>query len=175
MNNVDLSGICKLFERPIQRGLKRPGLRFLFNNAYVSIKKAPDKRNSGVAHHNAGCFYITREGQYIGKITPNGEFKPVGAVGLDIIDFLKVLSEDPVKIAAEYGRKTGICCFCGNPLNDARSLAKGYGPQCAKSWDMAWGDEAEDTIKKSEQTDLGTDAPILSLVASAKNQQEQSD
>jgi hypothetical protein len=175
MNDVNLSGICKLFERPIQRGLKRPGLRFIFNGALVSIKKAPDNRASGVAHQNAGCFYIVRENQYIGKITPDGVFKKSGDIGLDIINFLKVFSDDPVKIASEYGRKTGVCCFCGNSLNDARSLAKGYGPQCAKSWDMAWGDEVEDTLKKSEQTDLGIDTPILSLVASAKRSSEQSD
>jgi hypothetical protein len=171
MNKVDLTGICKLFEAPIGRGLKRPGLRFIFNGALIFVKKAPEKKSSGQNHPNSGCYYVTREGLYIGKITPSGEFKPSSHFygSLDsVLDFLQVFADDPVKVASEYGRKTGVCCFCGNPLADGRSLAKGYGPQCAKSWSLAWGDEAEETLKKSEQSDLGSDAPILSMVSVAK-------
>jgi hypothetical protein len=42
-------------------------------------------------------------------------------------------------VAAEHGHKTGNCCFCSRPLNDARSTEVGYGPVCADKWELPWG------------------------------------
>lgn len=49
------------------------------------------------------------------------------------------LAADPEKVAAEYGRLTGNCCFCIRPLADARSIEVGYGPVCAKRFGLVWG------------------------------------
>jgi len=32
---------------------------------------------------------------------------------------------DPVNVAAEWGKLTGICCFCGSELTDDRSTVMG--------------------------------------------------
>lgn len=47
-------------------------------------------------------------------------------------------ASDPVKVAAEYGKLTGCCCFCGRGLDDERSTAAGYGPVCAKHYGLPW-------------------------------------
>lgn len=47
-------------------------------------------------------------------------------------------ASDPIKVAAEYGKLTGRCCFCGRGLDDERSTAAGYGPVCAKHYGLPW-------------------------------------
>lgn len=49
---------------------------------------------------------------------------------------LTKLGEAPAKVAAEYGRLTGRCCFCGRHLEDEQSTAAGFGPVCAKSFGL---------------------------------------
>jgi hypothetical protein len=34
--------------------------------------------------------------------------------------------------AKQFGIETGICCVCGAYLTDAKSVAEGIGPVCAK-------------------------------------------
>jgi len=46
------------------------------------------------------------------------------------------------KVAADYGRWTNKCCFCSQGLKDGRSVALGYGPVCAKRWDLPWDVES---------------------------------
>ena len=45
--------------------------------------------------------------------------------------FLKKFSQEPAKVASEYGRLSGRCCFCNLALSDEKSTAVGYGPVCA--------------------------------------------
>lgn len=51
-----------------------------------------------------------------------------------LLDF----ANDPVKVASDYGKLTGRCCFCGRGLDDERSTAAGYGPVCAKHYGLPW-------------------------------------
>lgn len=39
--------------------------------------------------------------------------------------------------AQAFGIKTGVCCDCGRPLKDAKSVARGIGPTCLKKWSAA--------------------------------------
>jgi hypothetical protein len=38
-----------------------------------------------------------------------------------------------VEEAREFGIAHGVCCVCGSPLKDARSVSQGIGPICIKS------------------------------------------
>lgn len=55
-------------------------------------------------------------------------------------EFLQKLSDDPVRFLAECSKDLGRCCYCNQPLTDARSKTLGYGPVCAKHWALPWGD-----------------------------------
>lgn len=55
---------------------------------------------------------------------------------VELRGLLTKLSEAPAKVAAEYGRLTGRCCFCGRPLEDEQSTAAGFGPTCAKNFGL---------------------------------------
>lgn len=47
---------------------------------------------------------------------------------------LKVENMISLEAAAQYGRKTGICCICGRYLTDASSVRKGIGPVCESKY-----------------------------------------
>lgn len=51
-----------------------------------------------------------------------------------IPDALRRFATDPLKVAAEYGRIHGSCCFCGRDLTSAESKRLGYGPICARQY-----------------------------------------
>lgn len=80
-------------------------------------------------------------GAYYGRITVNGAFQPArdAAAVPTLVEYLKRFAAEPAKVAAEYGKLTGNCCFCLKPLSDDRSLAVGYGGTCAKNYGLPWG------------------------------------
>lgn len=75
---------------------------------------------------------------FFGRIQENGEFLPTQKATQPVIDLIKEFSADPEVVAANYGRLTGSCCFCKKTLDDDRSKAVGYGPICAKRFNLPW-------------------------------------
>lgn len=53
--------------------------------------------------------------------------------------FLETFANAPARVAADYGHRTGRCCFCQRDLSDERSVDVGYGPICAEKWGLPWG------------------------------------
>ena len=57
----------------------------------------------------------------------------------NLVQDLKAFAKDPATFAAQYGKHTGKCCFCDIRLTDDRdgsSVEVGYGPVCAKKWNL---------------------------------------
>jgi hypothetical protein len=52
---------------------------------------------------------------------------------------LRIIASDIAAAAAAYGHLTGKCTFCGLPLEDERSVSRGYGPKCATNHGLPWG------------------------------------
>lgn len=48
---------------------------------------------------------------------------------------------DPVAGAKTFATLTGNCCFCNSALTDDRSVSEGYGPICARRYNLPWGDD----------------------------------
>jgi hypothetical protein len=76
---------------------------------------------------------ITREGVYQSSRKLDGQAETAVALALN------ALATDPVQAAKDYGKLTGVCCFCGLKLTDPQSTDRGYGPICAKHWGLPWG------------------------------------
>lgn len=57
-----------------------------------------------------------------------------------LLPYLRDLAADPVAFAAATGRAQCWCCFCSRPLTDDRSTTRGYGPVCARTYHLPWGD-----------------------------------
>ena len=78
-----------------------------------------------------------------GRIDPDGNwvrgYQISDADNATVVAALKKFAEDPAGIAAQFGKHTGSCCFCGLTLTDRRSVDVGYGPICAGNWGLPWG------------------------------------
>ena len=131
----NLSAITEKFQAAKANGLKRPALIFPnigpINKARVSLAPETGK--------NPGCLYVKADGQYAGKIDPSGNYFAARGASEELTAFLHAFAADPVGVGAAKGKDAGACCFCGLQLTDARSLAAGYGPICAKHWGLPWG------------------------------------
>lgn len=118
------NGIIEALTKATRTGHKAPKLR----TAVATFSLA--KPNSV----NAGCVYVVDAQDsdvYLGKITPDGTFKP----SRDCTDSARAevakVAADAMSAAVEYGKQVGRCSCCGRELTDPASIAAGIGPICA--------------------------------------------
>ena len=100
----------------------------------------PNSRYSGQINVTSGHKYGDPQGRFYGRISQDGT---TAVSDQGVVELLKRFAGDPAGVAAEYGRRVGQCCFCRLKLTDERSLAVGYGPKCAESWDLPWGNKRQ--------------------------------
>lgn len=129
--DADLSGgnldeIFKIFTHAIGSGLKRPKLRI----GDMAIKLAP------AGGRNVGHLYVMLEGEYQGKIDPEGKFFASRDADEGINERLVEISADPLAAAVLHGKQTGNCACCGRVLTDPKSVERGVGPYCAERWGL---------------------------------------
>ena len=134
---LDFSSMITLFQQAGEH-LKFPKVRLQLEDGTAVVMSVASTRS-----RNAGCIYVKGEGgygvaPYYGRINLDGSFGLNGPTGL--IPLLQRFSADPAGVAAEYGRLTGNCCFCGRELTDERSTSVGYGPVCAVHYHLPWGE-----------------------------------
>lgn len=175
----DVSGIFDLFKAGGER-LEKPRLKLKTGqtkddgqvirlkpyNGEIQIDDGNYPRVDFGTIDEAGNVFLTMEAE---------------AFKADLIVLLIELANDPIETAARIGRLTGFCCFCSLQLTDERSLVKGYGPICAKSYQLPWGDViAEDSAlvpffaDKTRISHLKDDVKALSGVLdneTARNEQ----
>lgn len=124
----EMSKILALFN-DAKKHLKKPRITFILSNDEVVLSMAGDESR------NPGHLYLKVNEVYRGKITPAGKFIPFECDS-SITEYLRKFAENPVLIAANYGKETQVCCFCATELTDDRSRAMGYGPICARRWNL---------------------------------------
>lgn len=136
----DLTGINALFDKA-KASLKRPAI--VLNAGEVEIRLSvagPEARVPGSINVSTTGAFENRT--WFGRILASGEFEasPRANAPAELIPTLVRFAAEPAATAAEYGRKTGSCCFCARELTDARSVAVGYGPVCSERFGLPWGD-----------------------------------
>jgi len=132
---ADFSAITTLFANNAKA--KNPAIVF-------ATKDGPALRLSkaGFKSSQPGTVNVCDDGKgfdnrvWFGRIGLDGKFTPGSKCTPAVIASLEVFAQDPAKAAAEYGHRTGNCCFCAHELDNDHSLALGYGPICAKKWGM---------------------------------------
>ncbi len=135
---IQLAGILSLLSLAKNPKLKNPSITFELSGRTVELSLA------GARAKRPGTINVTDGGPYgsnvwYGRINHSGAFEPSRSADAPIVEILTSFNADPAKYAAEYGRKTGRCCFCNLLLTDGRSTSVGYGPTCAKHYGMPWG------------------------------------
>ena len=134
--------IVEMIEKAQEGGAKR--IKFRLETAEglpVVLKPAGENaspRNRGFVYVNDGGSFENQT--YYGKFDGAGYFHAARACTPEIVALLVAFAENPAQVAAEYGRKTSNCCFCAKTLRDGRSVAAGYGPDCAGKYGLPWGD-----------------------------------
>jgi len=121
---LDAAVLLGLFATASANGLKRPALTF--ND--VRISKAPDHGN------NAGHLYVKLDGEYEGKITPDGRYMAVRSAAPETAALLADICKDPMAKFTNHGHESGQCCCCGRELTNPESIELGIGPVCRTKW-----------------------------------------
>lgn len=130
--------IYKLFEHAISRRLQFPKIRLIASDGQVVVLRRPGERSK-----YAGQILLVDqsrwpENAYFGRIDLDGVLYPGRDMTRPVRELLERLAADPARVAFEYGKLTGHCCFCNLPLSDTRSTAHGYGPICAEHYGLPW-------------------------------------
>ena len=115
------------FQTAKSNGLKRPIIRSGETKVYPA----------GESSTNAGCLYVKDKwGEYLGKVTPQGEFFRARDVSDESIKPVLDLASDPLGTAIRHGLETGECACCGRELTDPESVKQGIGPICKKRFGL---------------------------------------
>jgi hypothetical protein len=133
------AGMVAMFEKASTH-LRYPTIVFdIPGSPKLRISRAGGNSNA------PGALNVKLDGsrEYMGRVHTNGTWVPGRdctdtAVGAAVAAFAR----NPAGVAAEYGRRTGCCCFCSRKLTDERSVDAGYGPICSQHFGLPWGTTA---------------------------------
>lgn len=134
----ELAGIVDLINR--NNKAKWPKISVFVQEIIIQVSRAGEKaRHPGTFNIVELSEPFDKQGNFLGRIYQNGLFETrLLDRRASIASALKEFAQDPGKVAAAYGHKTGHCCFCRLALDDPRSLKVGYGPVCAKNYHLPW-------------------------------------
>lgn len=135
---LNFAAIIAIFRKAQQSALKYPKIRLHTPNGEICLGLAGSRSKA------PGTINVTNGGSYggntwYGRINTDGTFTATKEATDEIVAMLQRFSDDPIRVASEYGRLTGNCCFCGRSLKDERSTDVGYGPICAEKFGLSWG------------------------------------
>lgn len=130
---ADPSGAIAAFLRGAQgRGLTFPKARFLApNGGELALTLA------GAQSRYQGAVQVKLNGEWIGRVEADGGIAGRTLTGSpELMALLARIATDPATVAREYGAVTSRCSFCNLPLSDEGSVEVGYGPVCARKWNL---------------------------------------
>jgi hypothetical protein len=119
--------------------VKYPKVKFELSGGYtIQIHLAgKNSKYNGQLLVTDGKFYPNNE--YYGRINTAGKWLKSNICYDTVHEFVLRLLENPKETMADYGIKSGNCCFCNKPLINEDSLHVGYGPVCAKKFGLPYG------------------------------------
>lgn len=121
-----VNALVQAFAVAISNGLKKPKLTLW--DLQLSLAPA-----TGM---NAGCIYIKHQGEYVGKVLPDGRFLPTHSCPQVATDLVAKLGADVLEQAIASGKETGTCSCCGRHLENELSVELGIGPICRGKWGL---------------------------------------
>lgn len=135
--DADRDGAAKLSKREASAEIER-----LLNTPKAAAEATPAADAPEGIHLVDGTYYkvqvaVHGSGHKYAKVWDEGtehwDYAP-GAIR-------RLSSETVVSAteAARFGQLYGRCCFCSRQLTDERSVAVGYGPDCASHHGLPWG------------------------------------
>jgi hypothetical protein len=136
VNVGNFGGVVALFNTAKAK-LKFPKVRLSLNGTKVVLSlNGPKSKAPGAVSINGEGTYPNRV--YYGRVTPEGAFQPYTALP-GLVELLTELASNPARVAKDYGKLTGNCCFCGKDIGygkEERSVLAGFGPDCAENYGL---------------------------------------
>lgn len=134
-NVGNLSAVIKLMT-DAKASIKWPKIRF--EDADIRLTISGDRAKvPGAVNVTSNAGY--GESIWYGRIMPDGTFDPSFKITDAVKDFLTNLAADVVGTVKAHGKNTGNCSFCSRPLDHPASTSAGYGPVCAKTYNLPYG------------------------------------
>jgi Family of unknown function (DUF6011) len=131
------ANLYALFQYAVSQNLKYPKIKLQFEGETVVVKLAGAKsRYNGQLMVTNDAGYGSQLNKYFGRVDQNGAIVAGPALTAAIEGLLEEFATNPVEVATRYGKLTGNCMFCDKHLDDPTSVATGYGPVCAKKWNL---------------------------------------
>ena len=149
-NTGSLSGIVALLKKA-HAHLKYPKIRLQTSTGEKLVLSL-----AGPTSKHPGSVNLTDGGKFgnsvwYGRISQDGHLSPSSKMIPDIQELLADLCVDPAGVAKKHGILTGQCCFCHLPLTDPKSTSVGFGPICAKHYNLPWGEEVAKPLPQTEE------------------------
>lgn len=146
----DLAGLLALFAKAQSAGLRYPKIRLTAPQSgpvVLSVAGAQSRAPGSVNVTDGRPYGANR---WYGRISPSGAWElPRAGVPDDVQALVRDLAARPAAVASAHGHASGSCCFCARQLDDARSVAVGYGPICADRFGLPWGEDRETFVTKA--------------------------
>lgn len=113
--------LLEAFQKARTSGLKWPKVHI----GSLTFKLA------GENSKNPGSLYIKAGETYLGKVSPQGEFRRSFDCSATDEEIIVSVGRDPLAEAVSHGKRTGHCAICSRKLTDPESVDRGIGPVCA--------------------------------------------
>jgi hypothetical protein len=126
ISGAGFARLVSAFAAAKSAGLKYPKLTI---GDYVF---SPAGERSKVENH--GHIFVKSCGNYIGKISPEGQFFGTRDATAEHKAKITEIGADPLAAAVLHGKQTGRCACCSRELENEESVQLGIGPICRKKW-----------------------------------------
>jgi hypothetical protein len=128
---VDLSKVAIFLSGAMANGLIAPKVRFVApGGGELRLAMA------GSTSKFPGAVQVKINGAWVGRVQADGVARGPMVDRPAIIEALAVVGNDPAKAAKEFAALTCRCSFCNLHLTDEGSVEVGYGPVCAKKYNL---------------------------------------
>jgi hypothetical protein len=142
--------ILVMFRLAQSHGLKRPKVRLLSADAdpvYFELWFRPGEKDEKVVEIMKGGWQGSGRRHFAGWIH-HDSIVPFRSdrITVGIKNTIQDLALDPSGVAKAMAQRLSACMYCGQRLSDQESKDKGYGPVCARHWELPWGSSTNQPI-----------------------------
>lgn len=132
---IEIAAISEHLKHARDRGIQQPKLRMMTTDESVKFEfsLAPS------IGANPNYVYVKGNGEYLGKIAPDGHFYPTMTVTIPLAaDIAAAAMSDISAAVLRYTAKTGSCGCCGRTLRNKLSVELGIGPICREKYGLVF-------------------------------------
>jgi hypothetical protein len=134
-----LRNLVALFDRAQQSAVKSPKIWLRFpDETRLRISTCGQKsKTPGFLQLTDGESF--QKSRFFGRINPGGKLEIVRngfAVQNELVELLTAFSNSPERVASDFGRETGHCCFCSLPVTE-QSEKVGYHLSCGETFGIS--------------------------------------